>query len=79
MNADLLANEAKVLTMVRGVGQYIAAPGKSAHQLGKAIDVGGPSDNKQVEIIRLVWRAHPRLFSGRVLKEKNGCVHFEIL
>lgn len=78
--ANLLANESKVLDMVRGVGQAIATPGRSAHQQGKAIDIGGPStiDNKQVEIVRLVARARPTLLSGKVLKERNGCVHFEI-
>lgn len=77
---DLLKNEVQVLEMVRGVGQAIAAPGKSAHQLGKAIDIGGPAtiDQKQVETVQLVARAHPTLFSGKVLKERNGCVHFEI-
>lgn len=78
--ADLLASEDKVLEMVRGVGQAISAPGKSLHQQGKAIDIGGPSyiDNKQVEVVRLVARANPTLLSGRVLKERNGCVHFEL-
>lgn len=80
VNADLLKNEAKVLEMVRGVGQAIAAPGKSAHQLGKAVDIGGPSaiDHRQAEIVALVARAHFTLFSGKVLMERNGCVHFEI-
>lgn len=79
--ADLRANEAKVLEMVRGVGQAIAAPGSSMHQKGKAIDIGGPSaiDNKQVETVRLVAKAHPDLYSGKILKERNGCVHFEIV
>ena len=51
--------------MVRGVGQAIATPGRSAHQQGKAIDICGPSsiDNKQVEIVRLVARARPTLLS----------------
>lgn len=66
--------------MVRGVGQAIAAPGKSMHQQGKAVDIGGPStiDQKQVEIIAMVARAHATLFSGKILRERNGCVHFEI-
>lgn len=77
---NLRSNEQQVLKMVRGVGQQIAAPGASKHQQGKAIDVGGPSaiDDKQVEVIRLVAHAHPDLFSGFVIKERNGCVHFEI-
>ena len=81
VSANLLAHEKAVLEMVRGVGQAIAAPGASAHQQGRAIDVGGPSaiDNEQVEIIRLVARVHSGLFSGKVLKERNGCVHFEIV
>lgn len=80
VKANLLANETKVLEMVRGVGQAIAAPGASMHQRGKAIDIGGPSaiDNKQVEVVKLVARAHSDLLSGKVLKERNGCVHFEI-
>lgn len=80
VSKDLLANEQKVLDMVRGVGQAIAPPGKSAHQLGKAIDIGGPAaiDQRQVEIVTLVARAHPDLLSGKILRERNGCVHFEI-
>ncbi|MET0065747.1 MAG: D-alanyl-D-alanine carboxypeptidase family protein [Candidatus Thiodiazotropha sp.] len=78
--ADMLAHEDEILSMVRGVGQAIAKPGRSAHQRGKAIDVGGPStiDNQQVKVIKLVARAHPSLLSGKVIKERNGCVHFEI-
>lgn len=77
---DLARHEQKALGMVRGVGQQIAAPGKSRHQQGKAIDIGGPStiDKQQVEILNLVAKAHPSLFSGIVLAERNGCVHFEI-
>jgi len=80
VKVDLLANESKVLEMVHGVGQAIAAPGSSMHQKGKAIDIGGPStiDSKQVEVVKLVAKAHSDLFSGVVLKERNGCVHFEI-
>lgn len=78
--ADLLANEDKVLEMVRGVGQAIAKPGSSMHQKGKAVDIGGPSDNEQVRVVRMVAQAHPELFSSKApLKERNGCVHFEIL
>ena len=80
VKADLMGNEQQVLAMVRGVGQPIAAPGKSMHQLGKAIDIGGPNtiDKRQVEIVTLIAHAHFDLFSGKVLKERNGCVHFEI-
>lgn len=76
--ADLLAHEARVVEMVCGIGQLIAAPGKSQHQQGKAIDIGGPDDAGQVKVVELVARAHPLLFTGKVLKERNGCVHFEI-
>lgn len=78
--ADLRANESAVLEMVRGVGQQIAAPGKSKHQQGKAIDIGGPNviDQKQVEVVKLVARANPTVLSGVVLQERNGCVHFEV-
>ena len=76
---DLTGNEAKVLEMVRGAGQAIAAPGSSMHQKGKAVNIGGPNDNKQVEVVKLVAAAHPGLFSTKApLKERNGCVHFEI-
>ena len=77
---NLTQNEQQVLDMVRGVGQQIATPGKSRHQQGKAVDVGGPSliDQKQVDVIKLVAHAHPNLFSTTILKERNGCVHFEI-
>ena len=75
---DLLGNEARVVAMVCGIGQLIAAPGKSAHQQGKAIDIGGPDDAGQVKVVELVARVHADLFSGKVLKERNGCVHFEL-
>ena len=79
--ANLLGNETRVLEMVRGVGQQIAAPGASLHQQGKAIDIGGPDsiDVRQVEVVKLVARAHADLFNGKVLKERNGCVHFELV
>lgn len=77
---DLVKNEAQVLQMVRGVGQAVAPPGRSPHQFGKAIDLGGPDaiDPEQLRTVSLVAKAHPNLFTGRVLKERNGCVHFEI-
>jgi hypothetical protein len=77
---DRFQKESRVLEMVRGVGQAIAAPGRSMHQQGKAIDVGGPDsiDAEQVRVVRMVAHANPTLFSGMVLKERNGCVHFEI-
>lgn len=80
VSRDLLKNEASVLEMVRGVGQDIAAPGTSMHQRGRAIDVGGPNhlDNEQIRIITLVARANPNILTGKVLKERNGCVHFEV-
>jgi hypothetical protein len=80
VNADLLGREADVVAMVRGAGQAIAPPGKSQHQRGRAIDVGGPSriDDQQVKVIRMVAHANPTVLSGYVLKERNGCVHFEI-
>lgn len=75
--ADLTKNEEDVLAMVRGVGQQIARPGASMHQQGKAVDIGGPNDDRQVEVVKIVARANPGIFSGKVLKERNGCVHFE--
>lgn len=78
--ANLIVNEDKVLEMVRGAGQAISRPGTSAHQKGKAIDIGGPDaiDNEQVRIVKLVAKANPHILSGFVLKEANGCVHFEL-
>jgi hypothetical protein len=77
---NLLLNEDEVLKMVRGVGQAIAKPGQSMHQKGKAVDIGGPSDKQQVQVVELVARAHPEVFSHRKpLRERNGCVHFEIV
>ncbi|MDD2760261.1 MAG: D-alanyl-D-alanine carboxypeptidase family protein [Methylomonas sp.] len=70
--------EARILEMVRGVGQAIATPGKSMHQQGKAVDIGGPDDDQQVKIVKMVAKANPALLSGVVIKERNGCVHFEI-
>jgi diguanylate cyclase (GGDEF)-like protein len=44
-------------------------------------DVGSPStiDNQQVSVIKKVARAKPSILSGKVIKERNGCMHFEIL
>jgi hypothetical protein len=72
------ANEDEVLAMVRGVGQLIAKPGTSPHQKMKAIDIGGPGDARQVEVVKMVARANTHLLSGKVLRERNGCVHFEL-
>ncbi len=81
---DLLKNEKDVHSMVNGVGQLIAMPGMSKHQTGKAIDVGGSTvhpeiKSKQIEILKLVARANPDQLTGRVIPERNGCVHFELL
>lgn len=69
-----------MVTELRAVGQDVAMPGSSPHQRGKAIDVGGPStiDAEQVRIARMVGTANNALFSGKILKERNGCVHVEI-
>jgi hypothetical protein len=82
VNRDLVKNEKQVLEMVRATGQKIATPGRSRHQFKKAIDVGGRGevlDRRQVAAIKMVARANPDLFSGLVLKERNGCVHFELV
>ena len=79
LSKNLLANEARVLELVRGTGHDIAAPGGSKHQLGKAADIAGPSPARRAEITRMVARANPQLFlAERVRLETNGCVHFEI-
>jgi len=69
-----------MVTELRAVGQAVAMPGSSPHQFGKAIDIGGPStiDNEQVRIAKMVGTANNALFSGKILKERNGCVHVEI-
>jgi hypothetical protein len=76
---NLALYDDEVLEMVRGAGQAIAKPGRSKHQQGKAIDIGGPAnlDNEQVRIVKMVARANPTLLTGYVLKERNSCVHFE--
>lgn len=78
---DDIESEDEVLAAVRGSGQKIAKPGKSAHQRGLALDIGGPSsiDQLQVAVARRVAKANPHLLSGRVLLEDNGCVHVEIV
>jgi hypothetical protein len=78
LSMDLLANEARVLELVRGAGQRIATPGSSKHQLGMAADIGGDHKLRRADITRMVARANPQLFSGVVRLEANGHVHFEI-
>ena len=78
LSKNLLANEARVLDLVHGCKQAIAAPGKSKHQQGKAVDMTGPSITRIVETTKVVARANPQIFTGKVIKERNGCVHFEI-
>ena len=69
---------ASMVTELRAIGQAVAMPGRSPHQRGKAFDIGGPSDAEQVRVCRMVIAANATLFSGRVLRERNGCVHVEI-
>lgn len=73
-------SDEKILGMVRGVGQAIAPPGKSMHERGKAIDIGGPDEieQEQVRVVKLVAKANSTLFNGTILKERSGCVHVEI-
>lgn len=78
LSKNLLAKEARVLELVRGCGQAIAAPGQSKHQQGKAVDMTGPSIQRIVDTTKVVARANPDIFTGKVIKERNGCVHFEI-
>lgn len=78
--ANRRTKETDMLRMVRAIGQAIAAPGRSMHQKGKAFDIGGPSsiDMEQVRVAKMVAGANPDIFSGKVLHERNGCVHVEI-
>jgi len=64
---------------LRAIGQKVALPGRSPHQRGKAFDIGGPSDAEQVRVCKMVAGANPRLFNGQAYKERNGCVHVEIV
>ena len=67
--------------MVRATGLKIAMPGRSKHQFKKAIDVAGVGealDRRQVAVIRLVAAANSDLLSGKVIKVRNGCVHFDL-
>ncbi|HKU95423.1 MAG TPA: D-alanyl-D-alanine carboxypeptidase family protein [Vineibacter sp.] len=70
----------RMVKELRGLGQDVATPGTSPHQFGKAIDIGGPKeiDDEQVRVARMVGTANNALFSGKILKERNGCVHVEI-
>lgn len=68
----------KMTEMVRSTGQKIAVPGTSPHELGKAFDIGGPQDAEQARTARMVAKANPDVFNGRVLVETNGCVHVEV-
>ncbi|HEX2887397.1 hypothetical protein [Vineibacter terrae] len=45
-----------------------------------SIDIGGPKeiDDEQVRVACMVGSANNTLFSGKILKERNGCVHVEI-
>lgn len=70
----------RMVKELRGLGQDVATPGTSPHQFGQAIDIGGPKeiDDEQVRVARMVGAANSALFSGKILKERNGCVHVEI-
>ena len=64
--------------MVNKVGQAISLPGNSPHQYGRAIDIGGMADAKQVEA--LLWcyaEFYEEKLVTKILPEKNGCVHWE--
>lgn len=70
---------ASMVTELRAIGQAVAMPGRSPHKRGKAFDIGGPGDAEQVRVCRMVAAANSMLFSGRILRERNGCVHVEIV
>ncbi|WP_178133701.1 hypothetical protein [Vineibacter terrae] len=38
----------------------------------------GAARTEQVRVARMVGSANNTLFSGKILKERNGCVHVEI-
>ncbi len=69
----------KMCSMVKGATkQLIAVPGRSAHQRGKALDVGGQADVEQAKT--LLW-CHVNFESDgvvtKILPERNGCMHIE--
>jgi len=76
--AEGAEKDRKMTEMVRSTGQKIAVPGTSPHERGKAFDIGGPQDAEQARTARMVAKANPDLFNGRVLVETNGCVHVEV-
>lgn len=67
--------------MVNGVGQDIALPGSSKHELGKAFDIQGGDSGERYSVAKLVIRANPSVYAGinRLRLESNGCVHVEII
>jgi len=65
--------------MVKGAtSQLIAVPGRSAHQRGCAIDIGGKADSQQ--IAALLWyyaEFTSKNHVTKILPERNGCLHIE--
>lgn len=77
-----LTGDARYIAMVpelRAIKQAVALPGRSPHQKGKAFDIGGPDDAGQIKVCKMVSAANVTLFSGFILRERNGCVHVEIV
>lgn len=64
---------------VNAAGQQIALPGRSLHESGRAFDVGGLQDAEQIRIAKLIGAANRSLLSGRVILERNSCVHVELV
>ncbi len=81
LSSDEFDNETEMLKMVKEF-QEISRPGESAHQSGCAIDIQGEKSQADVRfrVVSLVAHAHQDLFDiSKIIKEKNGCVHFEVL
>lgn len=72
------AKDVAMRNMVQAAGQAIAVPGTSKHEKGKAFDIAGAEPGEKKRVARLVVDANPEMFSGKIIKEDNGCVHVEI-
>lgn len=68
----------EMVKMIKGAAkQLIAVPGRSAHEKGLALDVGGTPDVEQVKALLWMSVALDDVVITKILPERNGCIHFE--
>jgi hypothetical protein len=72
---DAVADPKMCQMIKEATGQLIAVPGRSAHEKGKAIDIGGSADIEQIK--SLLWVHVENGIITKILPERNGCLHFE--